>query len=46
MNQIDKAVILARGLGTRMRRADQNAGTTEQQAAVADTCIKAMIPIA
>lgn len=40
-----KAVILARGLGTRMRRADAGAALDQQQAAVADTGVKAMIPI-
>ena len=39
------AVILARGLGTRMRRADQADGVGEEQARVADTGVKAMIPI-
>src|SRR5688572_29844768 len=40
-----KAVILARGLGKRMRQADQRATVDAQQAAVADQGIKAMIPI-
>jgi glucose-1-phosphate thymidylyltransferase len=39
------AVILARGLGTRMRRADAGAALAEDQARVADTGLKAMIPI-
>jgi glucose-1-phosphate thymidylyltransferase len=40
----DKAVILARGLGTRMRR--PGAATLDpQQAAAADTGVKAMIPV-
>lgn len=39
------AVILARGLGTRMRRADAGAALAEEQARVADTGVKAMIPI-
>ena len=39
------AVILARGLGTRMRRADPAAGLADAQAGVADTGVKAMIPI-
>jgi dTDP-glucose pyrophosphorylase len=39
------AVILARGLGTRMRRADAGADLGEEQARVADTGVKAMIPI-
>ena len=41
----DKAVILARGLGTRMRRPDNAAGLTARQAAVADSGVKALIPI-
>jgi dTDP-glucose pyrophosphorylase len=40
-----KAVVLARGLGTRMRKADGDASINAQQAAVADQGIKAMIPI-
>ena len=40
-----KAVILARGLGTRMRQADDRATIDQSQAAVADQGIKAMIPI-
>jgi glucose-1-phosphate thymidylyltransferase len=40
-----KAVILARGLGTRMRRAAGDAAIDSSQAAVADTGVKAMIPI-
>ena len=40
-----KAVILARGLGKRMRQADHAASVDEHQAAVADQGIKAMIPI-
>ena len=43
--QIDKAVILARGLGTRMRRPDGAVGLDPRQAQVAETGIKAMIPI-
>jgi glucose-1-phosphate thymidylyltransferase len=39
------AVILARGLGTRMRRADAGAALGDDQARVADTGVKAMIPI-
>ena len=39
------AVILARGLGTRMRREDAAAALGEDQAKVADTGVKAMIPI-
>jgi dTDP-glucose pyrophosphorylase len=40
-----KAVILARGLGTRMRRADADAQIDAAQAKVADGGLKAMIPI-
>jgi glucose-1-phosphate thymidylyltransferase len=40
-----KAVILARGLGTRMRKPDGTAPLDRAQAAVADSGIKAMIPI-
>jgi len=41
----EKAVILARGLGTRMRKADGTAPLNRDQTAVADAGIKAMIPI-
>jgi glucose-1-phosphate thymidylyltransferase len=40
-----KAVILARGLGKRMRQADERAALDATQAAVADQGMKAMIPI-
>ncbi len=40
-----KAVILARGLGTRMRAADSTASLDADAAAVADSGLKAMIPI-
>jgi len=40
-----KAVILARGLGTRMRRADAGARLDAVQARVADGGVKAMIPV-
>jgi len=42
---MEKAVILARGLGTRMKKSDNNAGVSPEQDCVADTGIKAMIPI-
>lgn len=45
MKQTDRAVILARGLGTRMRKAVQAAGLSEAQAAVAQTGVKALMPI-
>ncbi len=44
-NLPNKAVILARGLGTRMRKAVEESQLDEKQAAVADTGIKALIPI-
>lgn len=43
--QMDKAVVLARGLGTRMQRADNSAALDEQQAAAAAAGVKAMMPI-
>ena len=42
---IEKAVILARGLGTRMRRPDDSAALDDEQAAIAQSGVKAMIPI-
>ena len=42
---MEKAVILARGLGTRMRNSDNNARVSYEQNSVANTGIKAMIPI-
>lgn len=41
-----KVVILARGLGTRMRKPDEAAHLPAMQAAVADIGLKAMIPMA
>ncbi len=43
--EIDKLVVLARGLGTRMRRADDAAALDPCQAAAADAGIKALIPL-
>lgn len=43
--EVTKAVILARGLGTRMRRPDDAVALAPEQAAVAETGVKAMIPI-
>jgi glucose-1-phosphate thymidylyltransferase len=40
-----KAVVLARGLGTRMRRTDRAASLDRRQAAVAASGIKAMMPV-
>ncbi|RPJ54818.1 MAG: nucleotidyltransferase family protein [Acidobacteria bacterium] len=45
MPDTTKAVILARGLGTRMRRAAEAAAIDASQAAAADSGVKAMIPI-
>ena len=42
---IRKAVILARGLGTRMRKADTGAALDSAQQAAADSGLKAMIPV-
>ena len=41
----DKLVVLARGLGTRMRHRDDSAWLEDEQAAVAETGVKALIPI-
>ena len=43
--RIDKAVILARGLGTRMRENAGRADVSDEQDRIADTGVKAMIPI-
>lgn len=43
--EVRKAVILARGLGTRMRRQDPRAAVDARQARIAETGMKAMIPI-
>jgi glucose-1-phosphate thymidylyltransferase len=40
-----KALVLARGLGTRMQRADTSAALTPAQQRAADTGIKALMPI-
>lgn len=42
---IEKCVIMARGLGTRMRKDDAAAGLDASQAAAADSGLKAMIPV-
>jgi glucose-1-phosphate thymidylyltransferase len=42
---VDKIVVLARGLGTRMRRNDAAEAIDGRQAAAADAGMKAMIPI-
>ena len=43
--EIDKLVVLARGLGTRMRQADDTAALDQRQAVAADAGIKALIPL-
>ena len=43
--EVRKAVVLARGLGTRMRRPDAHAGVDSRQARMAETGMKGMIPI-
>jgi dTDP-glucose pyrophosphorylase len=45
MGKVAKAVIMARGLGTRMRKSDESAALNSEQSAAAGTGIKAMIPI-
>ncbi len=45
MGRVDKAVILARGLGTRMRKSDDSAVLNDGQMEAAGSGIKAMIPI-
>jgi len=40
-----KAIILARGLGTRMRRSESGASLTKEQATAADEGIKGMMPL-
>ena len=45
MDRVTKAVIMARGLGTRMRKPDESAALNSEQAAAAGTGVKAMIPI-
>src|SRR5512141_297715 len=44
-HQTTKVVILARGLGTRMRKVDEAARLAPQQASAAATGLKAMIPV-
>ena len=45
MNKVEKAVILARGLGTRMRKSDASAALDQKQMEIASFGIKGMIPI-
>lgn len=42
---VRRAVVLARGLGTRMRRADESAALDPEQAAVAASGVKALIDV-
>ncbi len=42
---VTKAVVLARGLGTRMRKAAEGAALDEAQARAADAGVKGMIPV-
>src|SRR5918996_5008734 len=41
-----RAIVLARGLGTRMRAPDDDASLTQDQCRAADAGLKAMFPIA
>jgi glucose-1-phosphate thymidylyltransferase len=43
--RVDKAVVLARGLGTRMRRRDASCTLARRQAAAAEAGAKAMMPM-
>ncbi len=43
--KMDKVVVLARGLGTRMRRSEGGVQVDDRQAALAEAGIKALIPI-
>ncbi|HSW38812.1 MAG TPA: nucleotidyltransferase family protein [Acidobacteriota bacterium] len=45
MDMVQKAVIMARGLGTRMRRKDESAVLDRRQSEVAGSGLKALIPI-
>ena len=45
MRETVKAAILARGLGTRMRKQETTADLDPRQAAMAETGVKALIPI-
>jgi dTDP-glucose pyrophosphorylase len=44
--EVEKAVVLAGGLGTRMRAGDEMAALSPEQAAVANSGLKAMMPVA
>ena len=45
MGRVEKAVIMARGMGTRMRQPDKDATLDGNQNAAADAGVKAMIPV-
>ena len=45
MSKVGKAVVMARGLGTRMRKPDAAAALDPEQTAIAGAGVKAMIPI-
>ena len=45
LEEIRKAAIMARGLGTRMRRGQEDAALSPEQAAVAARGVKALIPL-
>lgn len=45
MSEVRKVVVLARGLGTRMRAQDADAALSAEQAAAADTGVKALVPV-
>lgn len=45
MDRVTKAVIMARGLGTRMRKPDESAVLSRDQIEIAGAGVKAMIPI-
>jgi len=44
-SSMDKAVILARGLGRRMRQSDDDAGLDQRQTAAANAGVKALMPV-
>ncbi len=45
MTDVRKVVVLARGLGTRMRAHHEGAALSAEQAAAADTGVKALVPV-
>ena len=46
MSKIEKAVILARGMGTRMKAQNGRENLTSEQTTIADLGIKTLMPIA